>query len=157
MDGVGKGLELFRFADQGQSVAVVVRCEEPRVVSDEAFYDAAIVLESDFIRGRVRLVLSRADLDEWERCLGELEAGEGIEWPGRDRTAWVDVIPDDPVRVTVRDAPSTGGEVCVPVDVAEGWLEENRGRLRRLREVLGVLSGRPAPDGGHRTGTEPAD
>ncbi|MCU4747045.1 DUF5959 family protein [Streptomyces sp. G-5] len=157
MDSAGEGLELFRFADQGQSVAVVVHGEAPRMVSGEAFYDAAIVLESDFVRGRVRLVLSMADLDAWERGLGELEAGEGIEWPARDRSARVDVIPDDPVLVTVHDAPSTGVEVCVPVDVAEGWLEENWGRLRRVREVLSVLAGYPARDGDHRAGQKPAD
>jgi hypothetical protein len=156
VNGAGDGVELFRFADRFQSVAVVVRCEDPRVVSGEAFYDAAIVLESDFVRGRVRLVLSMADLDEWERCLGELEADKGIEWPARDRTAWLDVIPDDPLEVTVHDTPSSGVEVCVPVDIAQDWLEENRRRLGHLRKALSV-PGHPARDGDHRARQKPAD
>lgn len=140
MDGTGEGLELFRFADQGQSVAVVVHGEAQRVVSGEAFYDAAIVLESDFVRGRLRLALSSGDLDAWERCLDDLEAGEGVAWPARDRTPWLYVSPDDPVEVTVHDSPPSGVAVCVPVDVSHDWLEENRRRLGLLREALGTPS-----------------
>ncbi|MDV6290964.1 DUF5959 family protein [Streptomyces sp. UP1A-1] len=53
-----------------------------------------------------------------------------------DRSAWVDVVPDDPVEVTVHDSPSTQIAVRVPIDVASEWLEENRLRLARVRAAV---------------------
>ncbi|MFF3208625.1 DUF5959 family protein [Streptomyces sp. NPDC002962] len=73
--------ELFRFADQAQSVAVEVSCGAPLTSGDERSYPAEIVLQSGFVNGRVRLQVSREDLDEWERCLDALQAEEGAEWP----------------------------------------------------------------------------
>lgn len=51
-------LELFRFADPGQSVALEVDCGEPLVTREEWYYAASLVVESDFVRGRVGLVAS---------------------------------------------------------------------------------------------------
>jgi hypothetical protein len=70
-------------------------------VGEERYYPAEIVLQSDFVNGRVRVVVSPADLDEWERCLDALEAEEGAVWPASDRSAWMDIVPDDPFEVTV--------------------------------------------------------
>jgi hypothetical protein len=112
-------LELFRFADAGQSVTVEVRCGAPWTVREERYYPAEIVVQSNFVNGRVRLVVSSADLDEWERCLDTLEAEEGTVWPAGDRSAWI-IVPDDPFEVTVHDSPSTQIAVLVPVDVAGG-------------------------------------
>ena len=129
-------LELFRFADAVQSVTVEVRCDAPWTDGEERYYPAEIVVQSDFVNGRVRLVVSPADLDEWERCLDALEAEEGAVWPTGDRSAWMDIVPDDPVEVTVHDSPSTQIAVRVPVDVADDWLEENRILLERVRTAL---------------------
>jgi hypothetical protein len=129
-------LELFRFEDAGQSVTVEVRCNAPWTEGEERYYPAEIVLQSDFVNGRVRLAVSLADLDEWERCLDALEAEEGAVWPTGDRSAWMDIVPDDPFEVTVHDSPSTQIAVLVPVDVAEDWLEENRILLDRVRTAL---------------------
>ncbi|MEV6161921.1 DUF5959 family protein [Streptomyces sp. NPDC052052] len=130
--------ELFRFADSVQSVAVEVRCGEPRTVGEDRYYAAQIVLKSDFVNGRVDLQVSLEDLDEWERCLDALQAEEGAQWPAGGRSAWLEVVPDDPVEVTVHDSPSTQIAVCVPVDVASDWLEENRLRLVRVRKAVAV-------------------
>ncbi|MFC8626741.1 DUF5959 family protein [Streptomyces anulatus] len=43
------------------------------------------------------------------------------------------------VRMTVHDSPSTQIGVQVPVDVATGWLEENRLRLERVRKVIAQI------------------
>jgi hypothetical protein len=133
-------LELFRFADEGQSVTVEVRCNAPLREGEMRYYPAEIVLQSDFVNGRVGLAVSPEDLDEWERCLDALEAEEGAEWPAGDRSAWVDVVPDDPVEVTVHDSPSTQIAVRVPVDVAPDWLEESRLRLQRVRAAVSATS-----------------
>ncbi|MFI5961064.1 DUF5959 family protein [Streptomyces asoensis] len=131
---------LFRFTDRSQSVTVEVRCEAPLMMGHERYYAAEIVLESGFVNGRLRLQVSHADLDAWELCLDALEAEEGVEWPPGDRTAWVDVTPDDPVEVTVHDAPSTQISVRVPIDVTADWLEESRLRLARVRAAVSASS-----------------
>ncbi|WP_335932193.1 DUF5959 family protein [Streptomyces sp. PTD5-9] len=129
-------LELFRFADREQGVTVRVACDAPVVMGEERYYAAEIALESDFVNGSARLYVSAGDLDEWERCLDALEAEEGAEWPPGGRSAWLTVIPEDPVEVTVHDSPSTQIAVRIPVDVTPGWLEENRLRLERVREAV---------------------
>ncbi|NEA94843.1 hypothetical protein G3I22_21445 [Actinospica acidiphila] len=132
--------ELFRFADTVQSVAVEVTCGALLTMGEERYYPAEIVLQSDFVNGRVGLQVSHEDLDEWERCLDALQAEEGAEWPAGGRSAWVDVVPDDPVEVTVHDSPSTQIAVRVPIDVASEWLEENRLRLDRVRAAVSASS-----------------
>ncbi|MEV7287754.1 DUF5959 family protein [Streptomyces sp. NPDC093252] len=133
-------LELLRFGDPVQSVSVEVICADPLLVGDERYYAAEIVVESGFVAGRVGIQVSVEDLDEWERCLDALEAEEGAEWPAGDRTAWVEVIPDDPVEVTVQDSPSTRVAVRVPVEVGPQWVEENRARLSAVREAMARLA-----------------
>lgn len=128
--------ELFRFADPSQSVTVEVRCGEPLLMGEAQYYAAEIVVESGFVSGRVGLQVSLEDLDEWERCLDALQAEEGAEWPAGGRSAWLDVVPDDPVEVTVHDSPSTQIAVRVPIDVGSEWLQENRLRLTGVRMAI---------------------
>lgn len=130
-------LELFRFDDEGQSVSVRMEGGPPSVIGDDRYHGAEIVVESGFVSGRVGLVLSLEDLDVWGRCLDALASGEGVEWPPDERTAWLDIVPDDPMEVTVHDTPSTQVAVRVPIDAAEDWLEGNRLRLDRVRRAFG--------------------
>ncbi|MFI0012826.1 DUF5959 family protein [Streptomyces globisporus] len=128
-------LELFRFADPVQSVTLQVECDAPMVSGDESYYAAEIAVESGFISGTVGLHISDADLDEWGQCLDALESDEGVEWPPGGRSAWLSVVPEDPLEVTVHDSPSTQIAVQIPVDVPTGWLEENRLRLEHVRKA----------------------
>ena len=128
--------ELLRFADPVQSVAVEVEFGAPLTMGRERYFTAHIVLESGFVKGRLGLLLASRDLDDWERCLDALQAEERITWPMGDRVAWLEVAPEDPVEVTVRDAPSTQIVVRVPIDVTDDWLEENRARLGRARRAM---------------------
>ena len=129
-------LELFRFADRVQSVTLRIACDAPMVTGEERSYAAEIVLVSGFVNGAVGLHISGRDLDEWGRCLDALEAEEGAEWPPGDRSAWLSLVPEDPLEVTVHDSPSTQIAVQIPVDVATGWLEENRLRLEHVRKAI---------------------
>ncbi|MFJ9742807.1 DUF5959 family protein [Streptomyces sp. NPDC101166] len=74
-----QAVELFRFADPVQSVTVEVRCSDPLRMGEERYYAGEIVVESVFVSGRVGLQVSLEDLDDWERCLGALQAEEGVE------------------------------------------------------------------------------
>jgi hypothetical protein len=142
-DSDAPSLELLRFQDSTQGVAVEVHCA-PRGSGADRHYDAEIVLRSGFVNGRVGLTVSLDDLDEWERCLDALEALEteagsegewGVEWPAGDRSAWLEVTPEDPLEVTVHDLPATQISVRVPID-DPGRLPENRLRPARLRKAL---------------------
>ncbi|OLT25336.1 hypothetical protein BJF83_23125 [Nocardiopsis sp. CNR-923] len=129
-------LELFRFADPGQSVALEVECGDPSIGGEARYFSASIVLKSGFVHGRVSLVVSVGDLEDWERCLDALQAEERVEWPAGGRTAWLEVVPDDPVEVTVHDAPSTQIAVRMPIDDTCDWVEENRLRLEHVRNAV---------------------
>ncbi|WP_228991888.1 DUF5959 family protein [Streptomyces sp. DH8] len=131
-----KALELFRFADPVQGVTLQVACDAPMASGEESYYAAEIVVKSDFITGTVGLHISDADLDEWGQCLDALEADEGVEWPPGGRSAWLSVVPEDPLEVTVHDSPSTQIALRIPVDVPTGWLEENRLRLEQVRKAI---------------------
>ncbi|WP_444961770.1 DUF5959 family protein [Nocardiopsis sp. M1B1] len=140
-------LPLLRIADRWQSVSVRV-LGTPVTPSGGRHHEAEIVVESDFVSGRVGLVVSPGDLDAWERCLNALAAEERAEWPSGGRTAWLDIVPDDPVEVTVRDSPSTQVSVRLPIDVPEGWLEENRALLAHVRRFLDQASPSQPPSTG---------
>ncbi|MGW4756163.1 DUF5959 family protein [Streptomyces chartreusis] len=47
---------------------------------------------------------------------------------------------DDPLEVTAYVSPSTQIAVRVPIDVAPGWLEENRLRLDRVLAAVSASS-----------------
>ncbi|GGY48472.1 hypothetical protein GCM10010342_39850 [Streptomyces anulatus] len=46
------------------------------------------------------------------------------------------MVPGDPLEVTVHDSQSTQIAVQIPVDVPNGWLEENRLRLEHVRKAI---------------------
>ncbi|MDT0319712.1 DUF5959 family protein [Streptomyces millisiae] len=133
-------LELFRFADSVQSVSLRVLPDKVRVAFGREYREASLVVASDFVSGQVTVMVSDEEVDEWERCLEALEREDGITWPENDRSAWIQVIPDDPVEVTVSDSPSSQVAVEVPIEVDEHWLEANRARLAEVRRYL---AGRP--------------
>ena len=133
-------LELFRFADSVQSVSLRVLPDKVRVAFGREYREASLVVASDFVSGQVTVMVSAEEVDEWERCLEALEREDGITWPENGRSAWIQVIPDDPVEVTVSDSPSSQVAVEVPIEVDEHWLEANRARLAEVRRYL---AGRP--------------
>ncbi|CAL9372924.1 hypothetical protein SUDANB121_00910 [Nocardiopsis dassonvillei] len=130
-------LDLFRFHDPHRAVAVTVTVPD---TPGAGYMDGELVVESDFVRGRLRLAVTGADLDDWERRLDDLAADRAVEWPPSDRSAWLSVVPDDPFTITVHDTPSTQVEVRVPVEVREDWPQENRARLERVRRAWEAVS-----------------
>ncbi|MBB6170433.1 hypothetical protein HNR23_000493 [Nocardiopsis mwathae] len=133
-----KWIDVFRFYDPVQSVAARMYEDPDYEVRGRLVYPGEIIVESSFVEGRVRLCLSVRDLKEWSSCLQELENEEPVAWPTEERTARVEVVPDDPLVVTVVDSPSSQVSVRVPVDVdLDECLVENRellkGAFARLR------------------------
>ncbi|SDM58246.1 DUF5959 family protein [Streptomyces wuyuanensis] len=133
-------VELIRLDDGVQSVAV-------RVLSREGdYYDAEIVIESDFVNATVRTGFDADDIRAWGSLLdavqGDEHDDEGTvfagDWPQEGRTAYLTFVADDPYVVEVRDAPSTRICVRVPLDLDGDWITEARERHAAARQALGA-------------------
>ncbi|MGK5546165.1 DUF5959 family protein [Streptomyces sp. URMC 127] len=141
------GAEFIRLTSGRQSVSVRLLSTEP-VLEDLGvrYYDAEIVISSDFVNATLPLGFDSNDLDEWGELLdataevdGEPDGEEpfAADWPRAGRSAYLRFIADDPYVIEVHDAPSTGIGVSVPVDMDEGWPAEAKERLAAVRALLG--------------------
>ncbi|MFE3370938.1 DUF5959 family protein [Streptomyces sp. NPDC059173] len=136
-----KPVELIRLDDGVQSVSV-------RVLSHEQdYYDAEIVIESDFVNATVRTGFDADDIRAWGSLLDAVEEDDhdgdddsvfAGDWPQEGRTAYLTFVADDPYVVEVWDAPSTQICVRVPLDLKGDWITEARERHAAVRQVLGV-------------------
>ncbi|MET9045279.1 DUF5959 family protein [Streptomyces sp. NPDC004362] len=134
-------VELIRLDDGVQSVAV-------RVLSQEGgYYDAEIVIESDFVNATVRTGFDADDIRAWGSLLDAVEEDEhddeddsvfAGDWPQEGNTAYLTFVADDPYVVEVRDAPSTQICVRVPLDLKDDWITEARERHAAVRQALGA-------------------
>lgn len=128
--------------DGVQSVAVRLLSLTPRC----DYYDAEIVIRSDFVNATVRTDFHADDLDAWEALLeavGDAGAGDdgtddvlACDWPAEGRSAYLTFIAEDPYVVEVHDGPGTQISVRVPIDLRAEWLEAARERLAAVRRVL---------------------
>ncbi|MEU5040836.1 DUF5959 family protein [Streptomyces griseorubiginosus] len=144
MTGAAEPLDVIVLYDGVQSVAVRLLSPTPQC----GYYDAEIVIRSDFVNAAVRTGFNSDDLDDWAALLeaveeSDTEAGETDDvfagnWPSEGRTAYLTFIAEDPYVVEVHDAPSTRISVRVPIDLKAGWLDAARERLGAVRKVLGV-------------------
>ncbi|RRR69687.1 hypothetical protein EHS43_42060 [Streptomyces sp. RP5T] len=144
MTGAVEPLDVIVLDDGMQSVAVRLLSPTPQY----GYYDAEIVIRSDFVNATVRTSFNADDLDDWAALLeaveeSDTEAGESDDvltgnWPGEGRTAYLTFIAEDPYVVEVHDAPSTQISVRVPIDLKAEWLDGARERLVTVRRVLGV-------------------
>lgn len=99
--------------------------------------DAEVVIASGFAGGRLSMCLAREDLDSWAHALDALAAGRDVGWmdDGRNPEVRIEVRGQHGVPVvTVEDTPASGTLVSVPVRVTAGWVDEQRDRLRQVRE-----------------------
>ncbi|MFF4144585.1 DUF5959 family protein [Streptomyces sp. NPDC001698] len=137
-------LALIVLDDGLQSVAVRLVSLMPQ----EGYYDAEIVIRSDFVNATVRTGFDAADISEWGSLLdvveeadaeaGEDEAEFSGDWPREGRTAYLTFITEDPYVIEVHDAPGTQISVRIPLDLKSDWIGEVRERLDTVRRTLGV-------------------
>ncbi|MFF4632112.1 DUF5959 family protein [Streptomyces griseorubiginosus] len=144
MTGTVEPLDVIVLDDGLQSVAVRLLSPTPQY----GYYDAEIVIRSDFVNATVRTGFNADDLDDWAAILeavaeSDTEAAETDDvvsgnWPGKGRTAYLTFIAEDPYVVEVHDAPSTQISVRVPIDLKAQWLDGARERLMTARRALGL-------------------
>lgn len=132
-------VELIRFADEENTVIVrVLGRFSPGVLTFHDHLRAEIVVNSGFARGQLDTPLSRDDLDDWERALGALDAGESVRWmnDGRNPEIQVERTDDsDYLEVAVIDPVMSMTSVRVAVRPASGWLTDHRDRLQLVRRT----------------------
>ncbi|WAL65978.1 DUF5959 family protein [Amycolatopsis cynarae] len=95
-------------------------------------------MATEFVGGKLELVLMPSDLQDWESSLDSLSAGRNIRWLDDGRSPEIDVSAPDSdgsVKVTVIDRPSSGASVTLELPVPDGWIDDHRDRLRSVREA----------------------
>ncbi|MFE9959335.1 DUF5959 family protein [Micromonospora sp. NPDC005299] len=132
-------VELIRLADEENSVIVrVLGRLEPGNLTFHDYFRAEIVVDSGFARGQLGTPLSRDDLDDWERTVDALEAGQSVRWMEDGRNPEIQVERTDEadyVEVVVIDPVMSMTSVRVAVCLPDGWLTDHRDRLQLVRRT----------------------
>ncbi|MER7673463.1 DUF5959 family protein [Kitasatospora sp. NPDC096128] len=126
-----EAVELVRLADRENSVVIRVL---GRGGSGEL--EAEVLVASTFCNGGLPLRLSPADLDDWAAALDQLARGRDACWMTDLRNPEINIEFNTQFAVplvTVEDVRGSGTAMAVPVDLADGWVEEQHERLARVR------------------------
>ncbi|GAA1951839.1 DUF5959 family protein [Kitasatospora viridis] len=126
-------VELLHLADRENSVVIRIL---GRHSAQEL--DGEVVIASTFCNGRLPLRLSARDLDDWARALDELARGRDVCWLTDLRNPEIGVEFDTQFAVplvTVEDVRGSGTAMAVPVELPEGWIDEQRRRLDGVRRL----------------------
>ncbi|WP_431922926.1 DUF5959 family protein [Amycolatopsis tucumanensis] len=132
-------MELVRLGDELNGV--LVRVLGRFGAGTLQFHDhlaAEVVVATEFVSGKLDLVLAPADLQDWEHALDALAVGGGVRWLDGGRSPEVHLSGRESgslVRVTVVDEPASGVSVTLELSVADGWIDDHRARLRAVREA----------------------
>jgi hypothetical protein len=129
-------VDLVHLADHENSVVIrVLGRRGPGEI------DAEVVITSTFCNGRLSLCLAPKDLDDWAKALDDLAAGQSICWMTDLRNPEINIEFNTQFSVpliTVEDVQGSGTAMAVPVDLPDGWVEEQRGRLERVRQLPSI-------------------
>ncbi|MGW4808165.1 DUF5959 family protein [Kitasatospora sp. NPDC004272] len=129
-------VELIHLADGRNSVVVrVLGRREPDGLAAE------VVVASGFCTGRLPVRLPPAELDAWAAALDDLVLGRSVCWLTDARNPEINVAFDTQFTVplvTVEDVQGSATAMAVPVDLRDGWIDEQRERLERVRRTYRV-------------------
>jgi hypothetical protein len=121
--------------DNGLRVRVLGR-RSPGVPHLHDQLDAEVLITSSFVSGRLEMILFPSDLEDWSRALDHLAAGREICWRDDFHSPEIRIRPHDDVHgtpaVRVEDPSSSCVSVFLPMNLEEGWIDEQRGLLDRV-------------------------
>ncbi|SHN08389.1 hypothetical protein SAMN05216268_11979 [Streptomyces yunnanensis] len=129
----GNAVELIHLADHENRVVVRVL---GRRGPDEL--DGEVVISSTFCNGRLGLCLSSKDLDDWAKALDDLAVGRGVCWMTDLRNPEINIEFNTQFSVpliTVEDVQGSCTAMAVPVELQDGWVDEQRRHLERIRQM----------------------
>jgi hypothetical protein len=131
-------LDLIRLVDEVGGARVVVRVlgrTAPGVLPSHDHLDVEFVIESGFLVGQVKDVVTRSDLSQWSEGLDQLAQGRPFAWRDDWRSVALHITPEPQsggVTVSVTDYLSSDVEVRIPMELPQTWVDEQR---RLLDEV----------------------
>ncbi|OKJ52586.1 DUF5959 family protein [Streptomyces sp. CB02261] len=136
----GESLDLICLVDPDSSLRVrILGRNKPGNAPYNDYLDAELIITSAFVSGRLGLCLSPEVMDDWSTALNELPAREGIRWTVMgDTEILIDIDRRFSVArpiVTVDDGGESGVSVRVALDPGDGWLDELREQLGRVRRT----------------------
>ncbi|MFD0355695.1 DUF5959 family protein [Streptomyces sp. NPDC127110] len=136
----GEGVDLICLIDPDSSVRVrILGRNRPGDTPYNDYLDAELVITSTFVSGRLGLCLSPEVMDDWSTALNGLSDRQGIRWRAMGETEIrIDIdrrfsVPR-PI-VTVDDGGESGVSVRVVLDPGDGWVDEQREQLGRVRQM----------------------
>ncbi|MFI1015975.1 DUF5959 family protein [Streptomyces sp. NPDC020965] len=136
MEDGGVDLIHMRSAGSGVRLRVLGRHKSGKTPYHD-YLDAAIVITSGFANGRLELLLSPEDMDDWSATLEELAAGRDVIWlRNTEMRIEIDRQFSVPVPiVTVTDEEDSSSAVRVWLDVGHGWVDDLRQRYARVQRT----------------------
>ncbi|MER6095888.1 DUF5959 family protein [Streptomyces sp. NPDC001728] len=88
------------------------------------------------VSGRLGISVVPSDLEDWSRALDLLGAGQDICWRDNGHSPEIRIQPHDEEHETpavqVEDLGSSRVSVLLPMDLEEGWIDEQRRLLGRV-------------------------
>ncbi|MFC4518335.1 DUF5959 family protein [Streptomyces ehimensis] len=132
-------MELISLSDGDNSFRVrVLGRRSPGVLHLHGLLDAEVLITSSFVSGRLATALRPSDLESWARALDRLSAGQDICWRDDDHSPEIRIQPyneeHETVAVRVEDLGSSCVSVFIPLCLEEGWIDEQRRLLARVRQ-----------------------
>jgi hypothetical protein len=131
-------MDLIHLSDGENSFRVTVRGRRmPGVLPLHDLLDAEVRVESGFVSGRLDLSLFPDDLDGWSLALDALAAGRDACWRDDDRSPGIRLRALDEEHgtpaVRIEDAAGSGTSLFLPLCLEDGWIDDQRKLLRRVR------------------------
>lgn len=115
--------------DNGFRVRVLGR-RSPGVLHLHDRLDAEVLITSSFVSGRLAMSLVPSDLEDWSRALDLLAAGRDVCWRDDDHSPEIRIQPHHGEHGTpavhVEDLGSSCVSVLLPMNLEEGWIDEQR-------------------------------
>ncbi|MCX5441063.1 DUF5959 family protein [Streptomyces sp. NBC_00063] len=132
-------MELINLSDGGNSFRLrVLGRQSPGLLHLHDRLDAEVLVASSFVSGRLAMTLVPSDLEDWSRALDLLAAGQDIRWRDDDHSPDVRIQPyneeHETAAVHVEDPSSSCVSVFLPLNLEEGWIDEQRRLLDLVRK-----------------------
>ncbi|MEU6705667.1 DUF5959 family protein [Streptomyces wuyuanensis] len=102
------------------------------------FLDCEFVVETETVKGCFPVYITSDDLNDWEEALGLLAGNRFVSWLNSGRTVQLKIKPLSPgvIAVSVHDGPSSQVTVSLPLFPPAGWIDDQRARLEKVRQVF---------------------
>ncbi|WP_329620214.1 DUF5959 family protein [Streptomyces sp. NBC_01255] len=124
---------------EGNSVVVRVTGQEIRASQhDPDVLVGEISVGTSFVAGSLKTWIFPQDLADWETALNTLAGGGSTSWREDKRATELHIDLEEGLEratVSVADRSMSLATVQVTIELADGWIEDHRARLGRVRQA----------------------